>query len=154
MERCRKVACALITAALSFFDLGLRAGLEYRWPAGPGFGVAVGTSLIMDFVGNANITGEALAILPLFRLGRSGALDLALGVPSLMYVGELINSSLIFSVGGTARLRFALGSRWSLSVRAGGGYPFALDSTGLHAGAIDPTLWLWPDLQIGALFRL
>lgn len=94
-------------ATLSFLDLGLRARLEYRWPAGPGFAVAVGTSLIMDIVANANITGEAPTILPLFRLGRSGALDLALGAPSLMYAGELIDSSLIFSVGGTARLRFA-----------------------------------------------
>ena len=138
--------------ALGVLDLGPRAGLEYRWPAGPGVEAAIGISAIPLFVGQFIITGEALAVLPLFRFGRSGTFDLALGVPSLMWGGKL-DPGIITSVGGVARLRFELGSRWSLLVRAGAGCLFTLDTVGSHVGALNGT-YLWPDLGICSAFRL
>ncbi len=138
--------------ALNLLDLGPRAGLEHRWPAGPGVEAAIGISVIPLFVGQFIITGEALAVLPLFRFGRSGTFDLALGVPSLIWGGKL-DPGIITSVGGVARLRFDLGRRWSLLVRAGAGCLFTLDTAGSHVGALNGT-YLWPDLGISSAFRL
>jgi hypothetical protein len=128
----------------AMLDFGLRAGLEYRRPAGLGVEVAVGSSIFWE--DGPVITGEAFAVLPLFRLGRSGALDLALGVPDLFWV--LSAQACIVSVGAAARLRFALSSWWSRIVRAGAGYPFFFGPT----GGARPVVW--PDLGIGAAFRL
>ncbi len=139
----------------TMLDLGLRAGLEYRWPAGPGVAVAVGTDLLPLIVGaGIVITGEALAVLPLSKVGRSGALDLALGVPTIMYMGPL-GPGLWISVGGAARLHFGVGSRWAFFVRAGGGYLFNVDRAGFHPGAdTDLKISFLPDLEIGTAFRL
>jgi hypothetical protein len=138
-----------------FFDLGPRVGLEYRSPAGPGVAVAVGIGLVTLFVGpQPIITGEALAILPLFRLGRSGALDLALGVPTAMW-GPILGPGIFITAGGAVRLRFQLGSRWSLLVRAGAGYLFNINTEGIQAGydsQLRTSLGL--DLVVGVAFRL
>jgi hypothetical protein len=133
----------------------LRAGMEYRSLAGPGFEVAVGTNLVMLFVGARSIiTGEALAILPLVKLGRSGALDIMLGLPALMW-GSVLGPGVYASVGGAARLRFELGSRWVTLARAGGGYLFNIDSEGFRAGSdTDLKTSFFPDLEISAAFRL
>lgn len=138
-----------------FFDYGLRVGLEYRSPAGLGVEAAVGTSLITLFAGQLIMDGELLAILPLFGFGRSGSLDLAVGVPAVLGGGPLKPDTLI-AFGGSVRLRFGLGSRWSLLVRAGAGYLFTLNQTGFHAGW-SPTpvpSYVLPDVEIGAAFRL
>ncbi len=124
MDRSRKVACAMIAAAaiVGFFSiaspcygaesrgkgggstfvalwltLGLRAGLEHQWPAGPGVAVAVGSFLFEDLEGGFNVAGEALALLLLVRLGRSGALDLAVEVPTFWWA--IPGQSLMVSVG-------------------------------------------------------
>jgi len=156
---------ALVTlgVAVNGLEIGLRAGLECRSAAGFGAKVAVGTmltSIIADLVSGGPftpvVTGEALAILPVCRVGRAGTLDLALGVPTLLWgAAPRFPLGVTCSAGGGARLRFDIGSRMSLSVRVGGGYLFVLDSSGFHAGP--DTLWngpFYPDLQLGAAFRL
>jgi hypothetical protein len=174
MDRSRKVACTLIVAAAiaGFFGaaspcygqesqgqgsgssyltflltFGSRVGLEYRWPAGPGIEVAVGTSLWPLFEEGAfSILADALAVLPLFRLGRSGNCDVALGMLNLFWLPSA--PAFVVSFGAAARLRFDLSSRWSLLVRAGAGYPFYYVPKG------QPWLPILPDLGIGAAFRL
>ncbi|MGA2976617.1 MAG: hypothetical protein ABSF77_15015 [Spirochaetia bacterium] len=174
MDRSRKVACTLIAAAAiaGFFGaaspcygqesqgqgsgstyltflltFGSRVGLEYRWPAGPGVEVAIGSSLwpLLE-EGDLNIAADALVVLPLFRLGRSGTFDLALGMLDLWWIPSVPMFAVSF--GAAARLRFDLGSRWSLFVRAGAGYPFYYVPKG------EPWLAVLPDLGIGAAFRL
>jgi len=174
MDRSRKVARTLIAAAAiaGFFGtaspcygqesqgqgsgstfltflltFGSRVGLEYRWPAGPSVEVAVGSSLWPLLEERAlNIAGEAFAVLPLFRFGRSGTFDLALGMLNLFWIPSA--QTFVVSFGAAARLRFDLSSRWSLFVRAGAGYPLYFVPEG---GA-----WLavLPDLGVGAAFRL
>jgi hypothetical protein len=174
MARTRKVACTLVAAAaiagflgaaspccgaesqgqrggstfLTFLlTFGSRVGLEYRWPAGPGVEVAVGSSLWPLLEGRMlSITGDALVVLPLFRFGRSGTFDLALGMPDLFWIPSV--PAFTVSFGAAARLRFDLRSRWSLFVRAGAGYPFYYVPKG------EPWLPVLPDLGVGATFRL
>lgn len=129
-------------------SMDLRAGLEHKWPAGLGAEVAVGCSLL-SLEGALIITGEALAVLPLFKLGRSSALDLALGMPDLTWVTSA--QALMVSFGASARLRFELGSRWSLLVRAGACYPLFFEPTGFRSGS---NFGVMLDLGIGVAFRL
>ena len=98
-----------------------------------------------------NIAGEAFAVLPLFRFGRSGTFDLALGMLNLFWIPSA--QTFVVSFGAAARLRFDLSSRWSLLVRAGAGCLFTLDTGGSHVGALNGT-YLWPDLGICSAFRL
>ncbi len=142
------------------FDLGPRVGLEYRWPGGPGVEAAIGTSTVMlmlDLFAGASsylITGEALAILPLFKFGRSGALELAPGVPSI-FRGNRLGPGVYVLAGGAPRLRFELGSRWIILLRVGAGYLFNVDPTGFHAGVdTDLKTSVGLDAQIGVAFRL
>jgi hypothetical protein len=156
---------ALVTlgVAVNGIDIGLRVGLEYRSPAGFGAKVAVGTmltSIIADVASGGPftpvVTGEALVVLPICRVGRSGALDLALGLPTLLWgAAPRFPLGVTCSAGGAVRLRLGLGTRVSLSVRVGGGYLFVLDSSGFHEGP--DTEWrtaFCPDLQLGAALRL
>jgi hypothetical protein len=148
---------------LNALEVSARAGLEYRSPAGFGAKVAIGTivsSLIADIAGGMPLTplvsAEALAILPICRVGRAGALELAPGMPTLIVgVPPRWPAGVLCSAGGALRLRFDLGSRWSFSVRAGGGYFFLLDASGFHSGTdTDLRSAFWPDLQVGAGFTL
>jgi hypothetical protein len=129
---------------------GSRIGVEYRSPAGFGFDVAVGT-MVFELIENPGVfpvVCEALAILPLFRVGRSGALDLALGMLTFYYIFAYESGG--FMAGAAARLRFELGGRWALLVRAGASYRYWF-------GPVLPNftnIRVFPDLGLGVALRL
>ena len=105
----------------------------------------------MSLEGDLMLTSEVLVVLPLFALGSSGAFALMLGVPDIIWMPSV--QALMISVGAAPRLRFDLSSQWSLLFRAGVGYPLFFAPEGVQSPS-EVFFGMWPDLGIGAAFRL